>query len=80
MSSYQILMPTRCSFCTRSCVARRAADVSREDVHDAWSAWMTLRAKGHEAIVPYPQLEPQVQAEDNPFVVAIRRVAKKGLP
>lgn len=57
----------------------KGADVSRRDVHDAWSAWMTLRRQRHESLVPYSDLPAQVQEEDDPFVVAIRRVAQSGL-
>ena len=57
----------------------KGSKVSREDVHDAWSAWMTLRGEGHESLVPYEELPAEVRAEDDPFVVAIRRVAEGGL-
>jgi hypothetical protein len=56
----------------------KGSKVSGEDVHDAWSAWMTLRGEQHESLVPYQELPAEVRAEDSPFVVAIRRVAEGG--
>ena len=49
--------------------------VSREDVHNAWVAWMVEKGKSHESMVPYADLPPEAQAEDSPFVLAIRKVA-----
>lgn len=46
------------------------------DVHDAWSAWMSRREPDHESIRPFDQLSPTVQAEDAPFLTAIKRAAK----
>jgi hypothetical protein len=46
------------------------------DVHDAWSAWMSRREPDHESIRPFDQLSPTVQAEDAPFLTAIRRAAE----
>ena len=50
-------------------------DVRAEDVHDVWSAWMTYRDASHESIKPFGQLDPETQRADQPFVVAIRKVA-----
>lgn len=49
---------------------------SAEDVHDAWTAWMTALGEEHDSMVPYPQLPETVQNEDEPFVWAIRKVAR----
>lgn len=46
--------------------------VSREDVHDAWVTWMAAEGESHESMRAFGELEPSVQAEDNPFVAAIR--------
>ena len=46
------------------------------DVHDVWSAWMSRREPEHESIRPFGQLSPVVQAEDSPFLIAIRRAAE----
>jgi len=50
--------------------------VTREDVHNAWVAWMQANGKRHESMVPYDELPSETQAEDSPFVVAIRAVAR----
>ncbi len=50
--------------------------VSREDVHNAWVAWKIARGRQHESMVPFAELPADTQAEDSPFVVAIRRVAR----
>jgi len=57
----------------------KGVDVTREDVHNAWVAWMSAKGEGdesHESMVPFSELPPETQAEDSPFVVAIRRVAR----
>ncbi|MEV3905530.1 hypothetical protein AB0K11_24700 [Mycobacterium sp. NPDC050551] len=46
------------------------------DVHDAWTAWKLLTSASHESLVPFDQLEPDVQAEDQPFLEAIHAAAK----
>ena len=48
-----------------------------EDVHDAWTAWMTLRAEDHESLVPFKDLSPEVRKEDEPFLRAIRAAAER---
>jgi hypothetical protein len=53
--------------------------VTREDVHNAWVAWMASKGEGdesHESMVPFSELPPETQAEDSPFVIAIRTVAR----
>lgn len=50
--------------------------VTREDVHNAWVAWMLARGEDHESLVPFSDLDPPTQVEDGPFVVAIREVAR----
>jgi hypothetical protein len=47
-----------------------------EDVHDAWTAWMTLRRESHESMVPFADLAPVVRREDTPFLRAIHACAK----
>ncbi|RIK04229.1 MAG: hypothetical protein DCC48_14155 [Acidobacteria bacterium] len=51
--------------------------VTAENVHDAWTAWMTARGQEHDSMVPFGDLAPDVQLEDEPFVLAIRRVADR---
>jgi hypothetical protein len=52
-------------------------DVRAEDVHDAWSAWMTHYDPSHESIKPYARLRPETKKTDQPFVDAIRKVASQ---
>jgi hypothetical protein len=51
--------------------------VQAEDVHDAWSAWMTYRYPLHESIKPFTQLSSEMKKTDQPFVDAIRNVASR---
>jgi len=55
----------------------RGDEVDAEDVHNAWTAWMTLRGQRHPSMVPFAQLSAETQAEDAVFVGAIRIVAKR---
>ena len=50
-------------------------DVRSEDVHNAWSAWMTYRDPSHQSIKPFTQLSSEMKKTDQPFVDAIRKVA-----
>jgi hypothetical protein len=52
----------------------RGVETSAEDVHTAWTAWMFLRGEDHESMVPFVDLPPEIQAEDEPFAQAIRSV------
>lgn len=54
----------------------KGAAVTSEDVHNAWVAWMAGFDAGHEALVPFEDLDPAVASDDEPFVDAIRIVAK----
>jgi len=51
--------------------------VTASDVHDAWVAWMLARDEGHEALVPYESLGEDARGKDEPFVAAIRLVARE---
>jgi hypothetical protein len=51
--------------------------VTREDVHNAWTAWATHIGKDSKSLVPFDQLSPDVQAQDQPFVDVIVIVAKR---
>jgi hypothetical protein len=53
----------------------KGEEVSRQDVHNAWVAWMSARGEEHESMRPFEQLPDDTKAEDSPFVLAIRRVA-----
>ena len=47
------------------------------DVHDAWSAWSAAIDNRHRSLVPFNDLSPEVQALDDPYVDAIRTVARE---
>jgi hypothetical protein len=54
----------------------KGATVSPADVHDAWSVWMLTTHGDHKSVVPFAELDSDVQAEDAPYVVAIRSAAR----
>jgi hypothetical protein len=54
----------------------KGEQVTRADVHNAWVAWMAGRAGDHESLVPFSDLDVEIQAEDSPYVVAIQTVAR----
>lgn len=49
-----------------------------EDVHDAWSAWMSGLVANHRSLVPFSDLEPHVQHLDDLYVAAIHAAAREG--
>lgn len=51
----------------------KGADVTASDVHDAWSAWMMRQDPKHEAIRPYEELDSDTRAQDEPFLIAIKK-------
>ncbi|MET9282620.1 hypothetical protein ABZY01_32775 [Streptomyces anthocyanicus] len=55
----------------------KGAEVTDEDVHDAWSAWMQTVNRAHEALIPYDDLDPATRAFDAPYAEAIRRAARQ---
>jgi hypothetical protein len=55
----------------------KGAQVTCEDVHNAWTAWMLTRGKEHRSMVEFDRLAPATQAEDQPFVDAIVGVAAR---
>lgn len=50
----------------------KGAEVSAEDVHNAWVAWVSATEPGHEAAVPFDQLDSATREQDEPFLTAIR--------
>jgi hypothetical protein maviaA2_03522 len=58
----------------------KGADVEIDDVHDAWSAWMSQKDSSHDSIRPFRELDPATQSEDVPFWKAIRTAAKGSRP
>lgn len=49
--------------------------VALEDVHDAWSAWMSGQDPQHQSLKPLAELSPEVQSADRPYLQAILAVA-----
>lgn len=71
---------TRLLFLIYALLARAKGEtVTSEDVHDAWAVWVAAQGESHEALVAFSQLDPATRAEDHPFAVAIRRVARNRL-
>ena len=54
----------------------KGEDVTLQDVHNAWVAWMLGKGEQHESMIPFEQLQSETQDEDLPFVNAIREVAR----
>jgi hypothetical protein len=54
----------------------KGEQVTRADVHNAWVAWMADQDGDHESLVPFSDLDAETQAEDSPYVRAIRTVAR----
>jgi len=58
----------------------KGVGVTMEDVHNAWGDWMLARGEEHHSLVPFSELDAKTQAEDLPFVRAIREVVdRRGL-
>jgi hypothetical protein len=55
----------------------KGEEVTREDIHNAWVAWMLDKGERHESLVPYAELSAETQAEDSPFMVAVQTVARR---
>lgn len=52
-------------------------NVTLEDVHDVWVAWMTDVDPSHAALQPYEALDVPTRHEDAPFAEAIRTLARE---
>lgn len=57
----------------------KGLEVTAEDVHDAWAAWMLARDPNHAAIVPFEELSAEAQAIDLPYAQAIHAATKRRL-
>jgi hypothetical protein len=53
----------------------KGAEVTSEDVHDAWSAWCAENKPDHRSLVPFAQLTREVKVLDEPYRNAIRDIA-----
>ncbi len=58
----------------------KGEQVTRADVHNAWVAWMAGQDSDHESLVPFSDLDAATQAEDSPYVLAVRAVARSLSP
>lgn len=54
----------------------KGVETTMKDVHDAWSAWTSPTDPNHRSLVPFDELTKKVQDYDQPYVDAIRAVAK----
>ncbi|PWI04625.1 hypothetical protein DIZ27_44210 [Streptomyces sp. NWU339] len=55
----------------------KGEQVTDEDVHNAWSAWMQSVDSTHAALVPFGELPPETRAFDAPYAQAIRAAARR---
>ncbi|MFY3391758.1 DUF7701 domain-containing protein [Nocardiopsis sp. A1-1-1] len=46
--------------------------VTAENVHDAWSIWMSSRDPSHPSLVPFSDLPAEKQKYDLPYLNAIK--------
>ncbi|WP_042416589.1 DUF7701 domain-containing protein [Streptacidiphilus anmyonensis] len=54
----------------------KGEQVTASDVHDAWAAWQQSLNPEHPALVPFRELAPAVQDEDEPYVAAIHAATR----
>jgi hypothetical protein len=57
----------------------KGREVTVEDVHNAWVAWMGERDPHHRSIKPFDELPADVRMQDEPFVDAIRAALAKSV-
>jgi hypothetical protein len=55
----------------------KGQECTLEDVHDAWSTWMTIEQPDHDALVPFDDLSLEAQEKDRPYLSAIKRAAER---
>ena len=51
--------------------------LTARDVHNAWAVWMQESDPSHHSIRPFDELDAETQAADEPFVEAIKVVARR---
>lgn len=51
--------------------------VAFEDVHNAWAAWASDHQPDNRHLIPFKELSLSEQRKDEPYVKAIKQVAKK---
>lgn len=57
----------------------KGTETTREDVHNAWVAWMVEIDVTHTALVPFGELSEDQHRQDDPFLAAIKAVVAEGL-
>ncbi len=55
----------------------KGVSVNARDVHNAWAAWMQEQDPSHRSLRRFEELDPETQRFDEPFVDAIRGVARR---
>jgi hypothetical protein len=55
----------------------KGEELTAEDVHDAWAVWMSTIDPSHPGLRPFSELDEDTQRQDEPFVEAIRAVARR---
>ncbi|MFD1546975.1 DUF7701 domain-containing protein [Nonomuraea guangzhouensis] len=53
----------------------KGVNASMEDVHDAWAVWRSRSSPDHRSIVPFDQLDVDVQELDRKYADAIVEVS-----
>lgn len=53
----------------------RGPATTLEDVHDAWAVWRNTTKPDHQSLIPFVQLEHEVQELDRKYMDAIHAVA-----
>lgn len=54
----------------------KGQNTTLENVHDAWSTWMSAHDPEHESLRPFRQLDATTQNEDRPYLHAIQTVGQ----
>lgn len=57
-------------------VMAKGEQATLEDVHDAWSAWMSGVNPQHPSLRPLTELSAEIQRADEPYLAAIHGVAR----
>lgn len=51
----------------------KGGETTLEDVHDAWSLWANIERPEHASLVPFDDLDPDLQQLNEPYRDAITR-------
>lgn len=54
----------------------KGEETTLEDVHDAWAVWKILTHSAHADLVPFNELDENIQDLDRPYMDVIHRVAR----